>query len=42
MVDNFKKYMPDHKPLWTCVQVEMLGEKEMDIEIEVIAHVPSV
>lgn len=40
VVENFAKYMPNHKPLWTCVQVEMLGEKEMEIEIEVIAHVP--
>ena len=40
VVQCFARYMPKHKPLWTCVQVEMLGEKEMLVEIEVVAHVP--
>ncbi|KAK7698459.1 hypothetical protein SLS64_012580 [Diaporthe eres] len=38
MVRNFRKYMPDHKPLWTCVGVARLGEDDMRVEIEVVAH----
>jgi enamine deaminase RidA (YjgF/YER057c/UK114 family) len=38
MVRNFKKYMPDHEPLWTCVGVPRLGLDDMRIEIEVWAH----
>ncbi|PYI28096.1 L-PSP endoribonuclease family protein [Aspergillus indologenus CBS 114.80] len=40
MVRNFKKYMPDHEPLWTCVGVTRLGEDDMRVEIEVVAHDP--
>ncbi|KAF6812508.1 l-psp endoribonuclease family [Colletotrichum musicola] len=40
MVRNFKKYMPDHKPIWTCVGVTRLGEDDMRVEIEVVAHDP--
>ncbi|KAI6089766.1 endoribonuclease L-PSP [Hypoxylon rubiginosum] len=40
MVRNFKKWMPNHKPLWTCVQVSRLGEDDMRVEIEVQAHDP--
>lgn len=40
MVRNFKKYMPDHQPLWTCVGVSRLGEDDMRVEIEVVAHDP--
>ncbi|KAJ6042996.1 uncharacterized protein N7446_001192 [Penicillium canescens] len=40
MVQNFKKYMPDHQPIWTCVGVTRLGEDDMRVEIEVVAHVP--
>lgn len=40
MVRNFKKYMPRHEPIWTCVGVSGLGEEEMRVEIEVSAHVP--
>ncbi|RJE21680.1 L-PSP endoribonuclease family protein [Aspergillus sclerotialis] len=41
MVRNFKKYMPNHNPLWTCVGVTRLGEDDMRVEIEVVAHDPS-
>ncbi|KAL4966452.1 RidA family protein [Aspergillus stella-maris] len=41
MVRNFKKYMPDHNPIWTCVGVTRLGEDDMRVEIEVVAHVPN-
>ncbi|KAM0193052.1 hypothetical protein ACHAPA_004017 [Fusarium lateritium] len=40
MVRNFKKWMPDHQPLWTCVGVTRLGEDDMRVEIEVVAHDP--
>ncbi|CAG9993144.1 unnamed protein product [Clonostachys byssicola] len=40
MVRNFKKYMPDHQPIWTCVGVARLGEDDMRVEIEVVAHDP--
>ncbi|KAL3953870.1 hypothetical protein ACCO45_011826 [Purpureocillium lilacinum] len=40
MVRNFRKYMPDHEPPWTCVGVTRLGEDDMRVEIEVVAHDP--
>ena len=40
MVRNFRKYMPGHEPLWTCVGVSRLGEDDMRVEIEVVAHDP--
>ena len=40
MVRNFRTYMPDHEPLWTCVGVSRLGEDDMRVEIEVVAHDP--
>ncbi|KAB8237156.1 RidA family protein [Aspergillus alliaceus] len=40
MVRNFRKWVPDHEPIWTCVGVTRLGEDDMRVEIEVVAHVP--
>ena len=40
MVRNFRKWMPDHQPIWTCVGVPRLGEDDMRVEIEVVAHDP--
>lgn len=40
MVRNFKKYMPNHQPIWTCVGVTRLGDDDMRVEIEVVAHDP--
>lgn len=40
MIRNFKKYMPNHQPLWTCVGVTRLGQDDMRVEIEVVAHNP--
>ncbi|KAH7125991.1 putative L-PSP endoribonuclease family protein [Dactylonectria macrodidyma] len=37
MERNFKKWMPDHCPIWTCVGVTRLGEDDMRVEIEVVA-----
>ncbi|GME25603.1 L-psp endoribonuclease family protein [Neofusicoccum parvum] len=34
---NFEKWMPNHKPIWTCVGVTRLGEDDMRVEIEVVA-----
>ncbi|KAF2847367.1 hypothetical protein T440DRAFT_481791 [Plenodomus tracheiphilus IPT5] len=40
MTKGFKKWMPDHSPIWTCVGVVKLGEDDMKVEIEVVAHDP--
>lgn len=40
MSRELKKWMPDHKPIWTCVGVASLAEVEMRVEIEVVAHDP--
>lgn len=40
MIRNMKKYMPDHKPLWTVIGVSRLGFDDMRVEIEVTAHDP--
>lgn len=37
---NMKKYMK-HQPIWTCVGVTRLGEDDMRVEIEVVAHDPN-
>ncbi|KAH6713243.1 endoribonuclease L-PSP [Leptodontidium sp. 2 PMI_412] len=40
MTRNFKKWMPDHAPIWTCVGVTRLGDDDMRVEIEVSAYDP--
>ncbi|GAA6010741.1 hypothetical protein JCM10207_005820 [Rhodosporidiobolus poonsookiae] len=40
MVRNMRKWCPNHKPLWTCVGVPRLGEDDMRVEVEVVAHDP--
>ncbi|OTB06212.1 hypothetical protein M426DRAFT_319280 [Hypoxylon sp. CI-4A] len=40
MVRNFRKWMPEIKATWTCVQVSRLGEDDMRVEIEVEAYDP--
>ncbi|KAI7329972.1 hypothetical protein KC315_g5914 [Hortaea werneckii] len=37
MTRNFKKWMPNHCPIWTCIGVPRLGEEAMKVEIEVVA-----
>jgi len=37
VVLKFKSNRPDHKPIWTCVEVSKLGIEGMVIEIEVEA-----
>lgn len=39
MVENFRKWMPNHQPIWTEVGVKQLGAPEMHVEIEVVAYV---
>lgn len=38
MVENLRKWMPDHKPILTAVGVTTLGLDGMRIEIEVSAY----
>ncbi|KAL4877089.1 Endoribonuclease L-PSP/chorismate mutase-like protein [Aspergillus karnatakaensis] len=40
VVRNFKKWMPDHGPVWTEVGVARLGHDDMRFEIEVSAYDP--
>ncbi|OQD69002.1 hypothetical protein PENPOL_c002G07552 [Penicillium polonicum] len=40
VTDNFKKVLPCHRPIWTCVEIGKLGIEGMVIEIEVEAHFP--
>ena len=37
MVEQFRKWMPNHQPVWTCVGVTELGIPGMIVEIEVEA-----
>ena len=39
MVEQYRKYMPDHSPIWTQLGVEALGLPTMRIEIRVTAIV---
>ncbi|KAH8820164.1 Endoribonuclease L-PSP/chorismate mutase-like protein [Xylogone sp. PMI_703] len=41
VVEQLKKTMPDHRPLFTCVGVTTLALPEMEIEIDVEAYVES-
>lgn len=38
IVENFRKWMPDHQPIWTEVGVKQLGDDSMNFEIEVEAY----
>ncbi|QKX54443.1 uncharacterized protein TRUGW13939_01529, partial [Talaromyces rugulosus] len=41
MVRNFKKYLPDHEPLWTCIEVACLARPSVRVGIEAVAHIPN-
>ncbi|EXJ78172.1 hypothetical protein A1O3_09333 [Capronia epimyces CBS 606.96] len=41
IVEQFKKAMPDHAPIWTCVGVASLAIPGMEIEIDCEAYVES-
>ncbi|KAH6888541.1 endoribonuclease L-PSP [Thelonectria olida] len=36
----FKKIFPNHRPIWTCIQIGKLGLEGMQVEIEVEAAIP--
>ncbi|KAJ5678573.1 YjgF/Yer057p/UK114 family [Penicillium maclennaniae] len=40
VTSNFKKLLPNHRPIWTCVEIRKLGIEGMVVEIEVEAHCP--
>jgi enamine deaminase RidA (YjgF/YER057c/UK114 family) len=40
MTKELKKWTPNHNPIWTCVEVQKLGEEDVKVEIEVVAHDP--
>lgn len=40
MAENYKKWMPNHKVIWTQLGVKELGVPEMMVEIEVSAYDP--
>ncbi|GAB7365512.1 hypothetical protein MBLNU230_g6585t1 [Neophaeotheca triangularis] len=40
LVENLKKWMPGHQPIWTCIGVRALAVPDMRVEVEVVAHVP--
>jgi enamine deaminase RidA (YjgF/YER057c/UK114 family) len=37
MARQFKQRMPNHKPIWTCLGVAVLGDPKMRVEIRVTA-----
>ena len=37
MARQFRLRMPDHKPIWTCLGVAVLGDPKMRVEIRVTA-----
>jgi len=40
MAENYKKWMPNHKVIWTQIGVRQLGVPTMYCEIEVSAYDP--
>ena len=40
ITENYRKWMPNHKPIWTLIQVPRFGPEDMHVEIEVVAHDP--
>ncbi|KAL6852293.1 hypothetical protein ACO1O0_006834 [Amphichorda felina] len=40
MAENIRKWMPDHKPIWTAVGVANLVDPDMHVEIAVVAYDP--
>ncbi|KAF2018281.1 endoribonuclease L-PSP [Aaosphaeria arxii CBS 175.79] len=40
MTAQFKKLFPNHRPIWTCIQIGKLGLEGMQVEIEVEAAIP--
>ena len=40
MTEQFRHYMPDQAPVWTCLGVAALGDPKMRVEIRVTAILP--
>jgi enamine deaminase RidA (YjgF/YER057c/UK114 family) len=40
MTERFRRYMPDHAPIWTALGVAALGDPKMRVEIRVTAILP--
>ena len=40
MIRNYRKWMPNHQPIWTTVGVTRLGADDMRCEMEVVAYDP--
>lgn len=38
IVENFRKWMPNHYPIWTEIGVKQLGVDSMNFEIDVEAY----
>lgn len=38
-IEGWRRVMPDHRPIWTCVEITKLGIEGMQVEIEVEALV---
>jgi enamine deaminase RidA (YjgF/YER057c/UK114 family) len=38
-IEGWRRVMPQHRPVWTCVEISKLGVEGMQIEIEVEALV---
>ncbi|KAF7551762.1 hypothetical protein G7Z17_g4780 [Cylindrodendrum hubeiense] len=39
MTSIFKRIFPNHRPIWTCIQIGKLGLEGMQVEIEVEAMI---
>jgi enamine deaminase RidA (YjgF/YER057c/UK114 family) len=39
VIEGWRRVMPQHRPVWTCVEISKLGIEGMQIEIEVEALV---
>ncbi|KAH6715343.1 endoribonuclease L-PSP [Leptodontidium sp. MPI-SDFR-AT-0119] len=40
MTTQFREQFPNHRPIWTCIQIGKLGLEGMQVEIEVEASIP--
>jgi enamine deaminase RidA (YjgF/YER057c/UK114 family) len=40
MAERFRRYMPDHAPIWTLLGVAALGDTKMRVEIRATAILP--
>lgn len=38
MVQEMRKWCPEHRPVWTLIGVETLAEERMRVEVEVVVY----